>query len=98
MLDARYGNRQPRSAKPCTLMEDQSMIETSAGTAVVRAISAQVAARRNSPAICAPSRTVTYQELENQANRLACYLSSLGIGTDVLVGLCMPRSLEMMLG
>ena len=39
---------------------------------------------------------LTYQELNHKANQLAHYLSSLEIRPNVLVGICMERSLEMM--
>ena len=38
---------------------------------------------------------LTYAELNQQANQLAHYLISLGIGPDRLVGVCMERCLEM---
>ena len=44
------------------------------------------------------TQTMSYGELEQRANRLAHHLRSLGAGPDVLVGLMMPRSLEMMVG
>ena len=40
----------------------------------------------------------TYQELNNHSNQLAHYLKTLGVGPDVLVGICMERSWEMMVG
>src|SRR5205807_725912 len=39
---------------------------------------------------------LTYRELNARANQLAHYLWQLGVGPEVLVGLCMERSLEMM--
>ena len=44
------------------------------------------------------SQELTYQQLDCRANRLASYLRSLGVGRDVLVGLCLPRSLDMVVG
>ncbi len=40
-------------------------------------------------------RTVTYKELDEQANRLAHYLRRQGVGPDVIVGLSVERSVEM---
>ncbi|MBE9247906.1 amino acid adenylation domain-containing protein [Dolichospermum sp. LEGE 00240] len=41
---------------------------------------------------------LTYQELNNQANQLAHYLQDLGVKPDELVGICVERSLEMIVG
>jgi amino acid adenylation domain-containing protein len=46
---------------------------------------------------CGP-QILTYDELDCQSNRLAHYLRSLGVGPGVLVGLCLPRSLDMVVG
>ncbi|MBD2502164.1 non-ribosomal peptide synthetase [Anabaena azotica] len=41
---------------------------------------------------------LTYRELDEQANQLAQYLQSLGVKAEVMVGLCVERCLEMMVG
>jgi amino acid adenylation domain-containing protein len=41
---------------------------------------------------------LTYRELNRQANRLAHHLRSLGVGPEVLVGICVERSVEMVVG
>jgi amino acid adenylation domain-containing protein len=41
---------------------------------------------------------LTYQELNARANQLAHYLRRLGVGPDVVVGLCVERSPEMIVG
>ncbi len=41
---------------------------------------------------------LTYRHLNERANQLAHYLRQLGVGPDVLVGLCAERSLEMLVG
>jgi amino acid adenylation domain-containing protein/non-ribosomal peptide synthase protein (TIGR01720 family) len=41
---------------------------------------------------------ITYAELNTRANRLAHYLSSRAVGADTPVGLCVRRSLEMIVG
>jgi amino acid adenylation domain-containing protein len=49
-------------------------------------------------ALQAGPATLTYQQLDRSANRLANYLRSLGIRADVPVGLCLPRSLDLVIG
>ena len=41
---------------------------------------------------------MTYSELNRKANQLAHYLRKLGVGPEVMVGICMERSLEMVVG
>ena len=41
---------------------------------------------------------LTYRELNERANQLAHHLQTLGVGPEVLVGLCVERSLEMVVG
>ena len=41
---------------------------------------------------------LTYEELNTRANQVASHLSKLGVGTEGLVGLCVDRSLEMVVG
>ncbi|MCP4403637.1 MAG: amino acid adenylation domain-containing protein, partial [bacterium] len=47
--------------------------------------------------ICDDER-LTYQELNTRANQLAHYLRTLQIGPDTLVGLCLERSPDMIVG
>jgi amino acid adenylation domain-containing protein len=41
---------------------------------------------------------LTYKELNQRANQLAHLLRNLGVGPEVLVGICVERSLEMLVG
>ncbi|NQE33862.1 non-ribosomal peptide synthetase [Microcoleus asticus] len=41
---------------------------------------------------------VTYQELNLRSNQLARYLQKIGVGPEVLVGLCCGRSLDLIVG
>ena len=44
------------------------------------------------------NQQLTYYELNCRANQLAHYLRSRGVGADVLVALCVERSLDMVVG
>ena len=46
-------------------------------------------------AIVFEDQQLTYRELNEQANRLAHHLRAKGVGPDVLVGLCLPRSIDL---
>jgi len=43
-------------------------------------------------------QSLTYTELNHRANQLAHYLRTLGVGAEVLVGISLERSLEMIIG
>lgn len=43
-------------------------------------------------------QTLTYRELNRRANQVAHYLQTLQVGPDVLVGICLERSLDMVIG
>ncbi|MBD2518350.1 amino acid adenylation domain-containing protein, partial [Nostoc sp. FACHB-973] len=49
-------------------------------------------------AVVFENQQLTYHQLNSRANQLAHYLRSLGVGADVLVGICVERSLEMVVG
>lgn len=44
------------------------------------------------------SETLTYRELNRRATQLAHHLIGRGVGPDVMVGICIERSLEMVIG
>jgi amino acid adenylation domain-containing protein len=59
---------------------------------------AQVERTPDAVAVVCEDRQLTYRELDCRANQLAHYLSSLGVGPEVPVGICVERSLEMVVG
>ncbi|QLE41851.1 amino acid adenylation domain-containing protein [Nostoc sp. C052] len=58
----------------------------------------QVERTPNAVAVVFDNQQLTYHELNCRANQLAHYLQSLGVSADVLVGICVERSLEMVVG
>ena len=59
---------------------------------------AQVARTPDAVAVLCGNESLTYSALNRRANHVAHYLQALGIGPEVLVGLCIERSLAMVVG
>ena len=59
---------------------------------------AQVKQTPDAVAVVFEDERLTYEELNQRANQLAHYLREQGVGPDVIVGLCIERSLEMIVG
>ncbi|WP_427161994.1 non-ribosomal peptide synthetase [Aliinostoc sp. HNIBRCY26] len=59
---------------------------------------AQVAKTPEAIAVIFEDQQLTYQQLNQRANNLAHHLQSLGVKPEVLVGICVERSLEMVVG
>ena len=58
----------------------------------------QVSRTPKAIALVFEEQRITYQDLNQRANRLAHYLQSVGVGPDVLVGICVERSVAMLVG
>ncbi len=59
---------------------------------------AQVEKIPDAIALIFANQELTYRELNNRANQLAHYLQNVGVKAETLVGICMERSLEMVIG
>ena len=59
---------------------------------------AQAARDPAATAVVYEDRSLSYGELNAEANRLAHHLRALGVGPDVRVAICVERSLEMVVG
>jgi amino acid adenylation domain-containing protein len=55
----------------------------------------QVARDPGAIAVVFGERQITYRDLNERSNRVACYLRKRGVGPDALVGVCIERCLEM---
>ena len=58
----------------------------------------QVVQNPDQLAVVFEQKTLTYAALNQASNRLAHYLKAQGVGPDTLVGLCVERSVEMVIG
>ncbi|MDF5707242.1 MAG: amino acid adenylation domain-containing protein [Nostoc sp. S4] len=58
----------------------------------------QVEQTPDAVAVVFDSQQLTYRQLNERANQLANYLQTLGVKPEVLVGICVERSLEMVVG
>ncbi len=61
-------------------------------------VEAQVKKTPGAVAVVFQDQHLTYSELDRRSNQLARRLRSLGAGPDVLVGICVERSLDMVIG
>ncbi|HEX6287552.1 MAG TPA: amino acid adenylation domain-containing protein, partial [Herpetosiphonaceae bacterium] len=77
---------------------NRSEAEYPRDAAVHTLIEAQAARTPDVPAIVFEGAALTYAELNTRANQLAHHLRAQGVGPDVLVALCVERSLEMIVG
>src|SRR5215831_15594984 len=78
-----FGTRQPFDIQPMSVPE---------------LVAKRAAETPEALALASGSQTLSYRELDSRSDQLAWHLRSLGIGTDVVVGLCLPRCLDMVVG
>lgn len=83
--------------KPAGMGNGNSRADLS-GRYVPQLVSLQAAATPDALAVAAGGHTLTYRELESQSNQLARYLRELGVAPGVRVGLCLERSVAMVVG
>ncbi len=67
-------------------------------TCIHQLFEAQVERTPDAVAVVFSEQQLTYRELNVRANKVAHYLQTLGVGPEVLVGICVERSLLMMVG
>src|SRR5947209_1670825 len=61
-------------------------------------VAARAAETPEAVALTMGRQMLSYRELNQRANQLANYLRTLGVGPNVLVSLCVERSLDMVVG
>jgi amino acid adenylation domain-containing protein/FkbM family methyltransferase len=80
------------------LVEWNDTVKTYDQRAVHELFEAQVERAPDTIAAVFEDQWVTYRELNARANRLSRYLKRLGVGPEAPVGLCLERSIEMVVG
>ena len=87
------------AAERQTLLRDWNDTVQPIGFATVAELFAAQAVRTpEAVAVVFEEQQLTYRQLDERANRLAHHLRGLGVGPEVVVGLCVERSLQMLVG
>ena len=84
--------------KALTVDQRKALRRFAGATPLHRGFEEQVAKTPKALAVAFEAATLTYDALNRRANRLAHHLRSLGVGPDVLVGLCTERGIDMVVG
>jgi non-ribosomal peptide synthetase component F len=74
------------------------MFSDQQGSSIHQLFEAQAIATPDAIAVVFQEQQLTYGELNQKANQLAHHLQALGVKPEVLVGICVERSLEMIVG
>ncbi|WP_086770643.1 condensation domain-containing protein, partial [Streptomyces bobili] len=77
---------------------NDTAVPVALGSSVPGLFAAQVARSADAVAVVQAGVRVSYAELEVRANRLAHFLRVQGVGAESVVGLCLPRGVEMLVG
>ncbi len=108
LMEAMAENPQQRLSTLPMLTEDeeqkllvewnQTQVEFPRNVCIHELFEAQARRSPDAPALAFEDEQITYRETERRAERLARHLRSLGVGPEVLVGICVERSIEMVIG
>src|SRR6476646_709665 len=93
LQDERYGEKQRASVK-----FNDTGVEYPKNKCIHELFIEQVVLHSGKVAVVCGEEQLTYQQLYERSQDLALYLQSLGVKPDSLVGLCMERSLDMVVG
>ena len=84
------------AAERRTLLEEwNATVHALPAATLPQLFAAQAAARPDAVAVVFAGEQLSYGELEGRANRLAHHLRALGVGAESVVGVCLERSLEL---
>ena len=87
------------AAERQTILRDwNDTVQPIASATVAELFAAQAVRTPEAVAVVFEEQQLTYRQLEERANQLAHHLRGLGVGPEVVVGLCVERSLQMVVG
>jgi amino acid adenylation domain-containing protein/non-ribosomal peptide synthase protein (TIGR01720 family) len=86
------------SPEQVAIQEPKSAVDYRQCQCIHQLFEAQVERSPDQVAVIFEEQQLTYQELNQRANKIAHHLQKLGVGPEVLVGICVERSLEMVVG
>ena len=77
---------------------NQTRTDSSHNLCIHQLLEEQVERTPDAVAVIFGNQQLTYRELNQRANQLAHYLQKLGVKPEVFVGICIERSIEMLVG
>ena len=77
---------------------NQTRTDSSHNLCIHELLEKQVKRTPDAVAVIFGNQQLTYRELNQRANQLAHYLQKLGVKPEVFVGICVERSIEMLVG
>ncbi len=93
-----FTHKEAQNAQIALLKPLELFVSSCGGQTIHERFERQALARPDAIAVSFEGERLTYRELNERANRLAHQLRSLGVGPEVLVGLCIERSIELVIG
>ena len=88
----------PVERNPVRAEQSDTRADHPRGACVHEWFEAQVERTPNAVAVVFQDERMSYEELNRRANQVAHHLRMLGVGPEVIVGICAERSLEMVVG
>ena len=83
---------------PILAQNEQRQQDYSSHVCVPQLVTLQAAAMPDAAALIAGNRVLSYGELNRRSNQLAHYLQAIGVQQGAIVGLCVERSIDMVIG
>lgn len=97
-LVSRLPMRDELETRRLLTVENSAVPGNGNGTTIHAMIEAQTARTPDAVAATCESKSLTYRELDRHADQLGSHLQAMGAGPEAVVGVCLDRSLNMLIG